>query len=99
MRNLFGTNYEFVQRNLEINHIAIVDQGRAGPEVAIRNDSDTWQIEGKGETSNMPTLRLTVKIMKCRIRSEFLLGCTASTFRCCRNANKDFDACRDAMIP
>ncbi|MGE7621702.1 DUF2213 domain-containing protein [Viridibacillus sp. NPDC096237] len=49
-----GQQYEFAQRNLEINHIAIVDQGRAGPEVAIRSDSDAWQIEDdEGGTSNM----------------------------------------------
>ncbi|MEG0470772.1 MAG: DUF2213 domain-containing protein [Solibacillus sp.] len=40
-----GDQYEFVQRNVEINHIAIVEQGRAGPEVAIRADSDAWQIK------------------------------------------------------
>lgn len=49
-----GQQYEFVQRNLEINHIAIVDQGRAGPEVAIRSDSDAWQIdETEGGNRNM----------------------------------------------
>ncbi|GLC88248.1 DUF2213 domain-containing protein [Lysinibacillus piscis] len=40
-----GQPYEYVQRNIEINHIAIVDKGRAGPEVAIRSDSDAWQID------------------------------------------------------
>ncbi|WP_332649682.1 DUF2213 domain-containing protein [Lysinibacillus sp. 54212] len=39
-----GQNYEYVQRNIEINHIAIVERGRAGPEVAIRADSDAWQV-------------------------------------------------------
>ncbi|MGE7112726.1 DUF2213 domain-containing protein [Lysinibacillus sp. NPDC047702] len=48
-----GQAYEYVQRNIEINHIAIVDQGRAGPEVAIRSDSDAWQIDAdeKGGTT------------------------------------------------
>ncbi|UUV27068.1 MULTISPECIES: DUF2213 domain-containing protein [Lysinibacillus] len=49
-----GQPYEYVQRNIEINHIAIVDQGRAGPEVAIRSDSDAWQIDSdddKGGTT------------------------------------------------
>ena len=48
-----GQPYEYVQRNIEINHIAIVDQGRAGPEVAIRSDSDAWQIDAdeKGGTT------------------------------------------------
>lgn len=54
-----GEAYQFVQRNLEINHIAIVDQGRAGPEVAIRSDSDAWQIEGGKE--NMPTYKIDGK--------------------------------------
>ncbi|KOY81566.1 DUF2213 domain-containing protein [Lysinibacillus macroides] len=49
-----GQPYEYVQRNIEINHIAIVEQGRAGPEVAIRADSDAWQIDSgdnKGGTT------------------------------------------------
>lgn len=46
-----GQNYEFVQRNIEINHIAIVDKGRAGPEIAIRADSDAWQIDGDDKTN------------------------------------------------
>lgn len=44
-----GQNYEYVQRNIEINHIAVVDKGRAGPEVAIRADSDAWQIDSTDE--------------------------------------------------
>ncbi|AKO92699.1 hypothetical protein BEH_11705 [Priestia filamentosa] len=58
-----GDNYEYVQRNLEINHIAIVDQGRAGPEVAIRNDSDAWQIDSnnKGGNGEMPTYKIDGK--------------------------------------
>ncbi|CAM4012267.1 DUF2213 domain-containing protein [Mesobacillus zeae] len=56
-----GDAYQFVQRNLEINHIAIVDQGRAGPEVAIRNDSDAWQIESKGGNKEMPTYKIDGK--------------------------------------
>lgn len=48
-----GQNYDYVQRNIEINHIAIVEQGRAGSEVAIRSDSDAWQIDAdeKGGTT------------------------------------------------
>lgn len=55
-----GETYQFVQRNLEINHIAIVEQGRAGPEVAIRSDSDAWQIEDKGGNT-MPTYKIDGK--------------------------------------
>ncbi|MEO4053383.1 DUF2213 domain-containing protein [Solibacillus sp. CAU 1738] len=55
-----GQQYEYVQRNIEINHIAIVDQGRAGPEVAIRSDSDAWQIENKGGHT-MPVYKIDGK--------------------------------------
>jgi len=55
-----GQAYEYVQRNIEINHIAIVDQGRAGPEVAIRSDSDAWQIDStdKGGKSEMAKIKI-----------------------------------------
>ncbi len=57
-----GQSYEFVQRNIEINHIAIVDQGRAGPEVAIRSDSDAWQIEKEKKGGHkMPTYKIDGK--------------------------------------
>lgn len=58
-----GQTYEYVQRNLEINHIAIVDQGRAGPEVAIRSDSDAWQIdsEEKPEGSQKKMAKIKIK--------------------------------------
>lgn len=35
-----GMHYDAVQRNVEINHVAVVDRGRAGPSVAIRGDSN-----------------------------------------------------------
>ncbi|MCT6926157.1 DUF2213 domain-containing protein [Metasolibacillus sp.] len=55
-----GQNYEYVQRNIEINHIAVVDKGRAGPEVAIRADSDAWQIDSddKGGKSKMAKIKI-----------------------------------------
>lgn len=57
-----GQEYEYVQRNVEINHIAIVDQGRAGPEVAIRSDSDAWQIEDKEKGGHtMPKFKIDGK--------------------------------------
>ncbi|WP_287146270.1 DUF2213 domain-containing protein [Enterococcus faecalis] len=42
-----GMQYDSVQRNMLINHIAIVDEGRAGPEVAIRGDSVAFMIDSK----------------------------------------------------
>ncbi|WP_088005612.1 DUF2213 domain-containing protein [Indiicoccus explosivorum] len=57
-----GDQYEYVQRNIDINHIAIVEQGRAGPDVSIRNDSSAWQIETKNEGgSKMPTYKIDGK--------------------------------------
>lgn len=57
-----GESYEYVQRNIEINHIAIVDKGRAGPEVAIRSDSDAWQIDEKNNTEGSQTKMAKIKV-------------------------------------
>lgn len=40
-----GMTYDSVQRNMEINHLAVVDKGRAGSEVAIRGDSQAFMID------------------------------------------------------
>lgn len=40
-----GQPYDAVQRNIQPNHIAIVDRGRAGPECAIRLDQGDTMIE------------------------------------------------------
>lgn len=54
-----GQPYDYVQRNIEINHIAIVEQGRAGPEVAIRSDSDAWQMDSnEGGKSKMAKVKI-----------------------------------------
>jgi hypothetical protein len=42
-----GMQYDSVQRNMQINHIAIVDEGRAGHEIAIRGDSVAFMIDTK----------------------------------------------------
>lgn len=60
-----GAKYDAIQRNMEINHIAIVDQGRAGPTVAIRGDSaaymaDENQIDKSGG-NNMPKIKIDSK--------------------------------------
>jgi hypothetical protein len=34
-----GEEYDFIQRNIDYNHVALVPHGRAGPEVAVRLDS------------------------------------------------------------
>lgn len=41
-----GEAYDFIQRNIVYNHLAVVDRGRAGPEVRLRMDSsDAMMIE------------------------------------------------------
>ncbi|MGX7129305.1 DUF2213 domain-containing protein [Enterococcus wangshanyuanii] len=60
-----GMHYDSVQRNMRINHIALVDEGRAGPEVAIRGDSVAFMIDSKDNKqsggTNMPVLRIDNK--------------------------------------
>ena len=41
--NYNGMEYDFRQTDIAINHIAHVEQGRAGPEVGVRAD-DAWQV-------------------------------------------------------
>lgn len=44
-----GQKYDAIQKNMEINHIAIVDKGRAGPSVAIRGDSAFMVLDSKNK--------------------------------------------------
>ena len=72
-----GQKYDSVQRNMEINHIAIVDQGRAGPSVAIRGDSAAFMIDSSDKNkqggNNMSQVRIDNKdyevdsVVKARI--------------------------------
>lgn len=71
-----GAKYDAIQRNMEINHIAIVDQGRAGPTVAIRGDSAAFMVEGNQKHTggeNMATIKIDSKdyevdsVVKARI--------------------------------
>ncbi|CCO11293.2 conserved hypothetical protein [Carnobacterium maltaromaticum LMA28] len=50
--NYSGMNYDSVQRNMQVNHLAIVDKGRAGPEVAILNDSVDFVMDSKKNKQN-----------------------------------------------
>lgn len=59
-----GMHYDSVQRNMIINHIALVDEGRAGPEVAIRGDSVAFMIDSKDKKvggKTMPVLKIDNK--------------------------------------
>lgn len=45
-----GVHYDSVQRNIQINHVAVVDKGRAGHSVRITGDSAEMMIKDKGES-------------------------------------------------
>ncbi|WP_026702854.1 DUF2213 domain-containing protein [Salibacterium aidingense] len=57
-----GQRYQYRQTQVDVNHIAIVDKGRVGPEAAIRGDSDAWQIDSNqkqnGGGSTMAKLKI-----------------------------------------
>lgn len=95
-----GDAYQYVQRNLEINHIAIVDKGRAGPEVAIRNDSDAWQIENEGGKGNMPTYKIDGKDYEVDPMIKARLDTLHAQLDAASTKTKEFDALQgryDAM--
>ena len=39
-----GEAYDALQKNIRFNHVAIVKQGRAGPEVRIGDDAEAWGV-------------------------------------------------------
>lgn len=45
-----GIHYDSVQKNIQINHVAVVDKGRAGHSVRITGDSAEMVIKDKGES-------------------------------------------------
>lgn len=40
-----GESYDYVQRNIKYNHIALVDQGRAGPEIKLLLDGNDQELD------------------------------------------------------
>lgn len=57
-----GEKYDFVQKNIRYNHLALVDKGRAGPHVRVHMDSadDQVFIHITDQTKGEPTM---VKVM------------------------------------
>lgn len=45
-----GVHYDSVQKNIQINHVAVVDKGRAGHSVRITGDSAEMVLKDKGES-------------------------------------------------
>lgn len=42
-----GLNFDAIQRNIQYNHLAVVDTGRAGPEVRLRMDANSAILENE----------------------------------------------------
>lgn len=43
-----GINYDFVMRNIRGNHVALVEEGRAGPDVVVADSNTIKQKQSKG---------------------------------------------------
>lgn len=61
-----GERYDAVQKSVIINHLAIVDEGRVGPDISIRGDSMAYMIDSKtnkyeGGSKNMATIKVDSK--------------------------------------
>lgn len=62
-----GQAYDFVQRNIKYNHIAIVDKGRAGPDVRIRLDSADAVMETETTQNPKPIKKEEISMGKVRL--------------------------------
>ncbi|EAE0558696.1 DUF2213 domain-containing protein [Listeria monocytogenes] len=63
-----GMQYDSVQTNMLINHLAIVDKGRVGPDASIRGDSIAFMVDSvdvepnkQGGSKNMTKLKIDSK--------------------------------------
>lgn len=52
-----GVKYDSVQRNIQINHVAVVDRGRAGSSIRITGDS-AIMTDKEGGSTNMDTTQV-----------------------------------------
>lgn len=58
-----GLRYDAIQRNIRGNHVALVDVGRAGPDVALRLDhDDAVQTDETTTKRALPTEKKTMKL-------------------------------------
>ncbi len=62
-----GQAYDFIQRNIKYNHIAIVDKGRAGPDVRIRLDSEDAVMEVEPIQNPKPKKKEEISMGKVRL--------------------------------
>lgn len=57
-----GTKYDSVQKNIRINHIAVVNRGRAGHEVRLTGDSAEQVVDRLNKTENTEMEYTTVRL-------------------------------------
>ncbi len=55
---LNGVHYDSIQKNIKINHVAVVERGRAGHEVRLLGDSAIAIHENEGESMETTKVRL-----------------------------------------
>lgn len=58
-----GEKYDFRQKNIRYNHVAIVDRGRAGPEIALRLDADDNVVVDPATSTKPKENPMLVKVM------------------------------------
>lgn len=73
--NWCGINYDYIQRNIRYNHVAIVDRGRAGDAARIRMDS--YRTQNKDilisiEEENMEFKTITLDGVEYKAEAEVL---------------------------
>lgn len=62
-----GQRYDAIQRNIRINHMAIVARGRAGREVKLKVDSDDAIVIEDGDNPGNPTKENPMKMVKIKV--------------------------------
>lgn len=98
-----GEAYDGVQRNIRVNHIAIVPQGRAGPEVRLlldrmdASDAVAWGGSDKA-TQNEVTLMATIKLdgLEVELPAE-VAGAVQSHLMDIKRTSKELEARNDAL--
>lgn len=86
-----GDAYQFAQRNVDINHIAIVDKGRAGSTVAIRADSDAWQIDNNEGGKRMAKYKIDEQEFEVPSEVKSHLEKQEAQLETAQNKAKDYD--------
>lgn len=65
-----GVSYDYIQRNIRYNHVAIVDSARAGDEAKIRMDSGAWILDSNQNSKGGNELMKTIKLDGVEYQAE-----------------------------